>query len=140
VRAAVAAALPHKSSTMQYLYDFGNCWIHNVAVHRIEKAEAARGHRLRRSVRAGAVTCLAGARACPPEDCGGPPGYERLLTALAAPKHPEHDELLAWVGGAFDPVALSLGDINRRLSALAYRTATMRPRSSVARRLVLHAL
>jgi hypothetical protein len=117
--ATVAAVLPHKSSTMQYIYDYGDDWIHNVAVHRIEEMETTRGHRLRRTRRAGAVTCLAGARACPPEDCGGPPGYERLLTALAAPQHPEHDALLAWVGGAFDAAAFSLSDINRRLSALA---------------------
>jgi hypothetical protein len=116
---AVARALPHRSSTMQYTYDFGDWWIHNIAVHRIEEPESLRGHRLRRAVRAGAVTCLAGARACPPEDCGGPHGYAEFLEAIASPEHPEHDELLAWVGGAFDPEAFSLGDINRRLSALA---------------------
>ena len=33
--------------------------------------------------------CVAGARACPPEDCGGPPGYDGLLRALAAPDEPE---------------------------------------------------
>ncbi|HEX9710217.1 MAG TPA: plasmid pRiA4b ORF-3 family protein [Candidatus Thermoplasmatota archaeon] len=116
---SVARALPRKSSTMQYIYDFGDCWIHNVVVHRIEKAEAARGHRLRRPVRAGAVTCLAGARACPPEDCGGPHGYAEFLEAITSPEHPEHDAMLTWVGGAFDPEAFSLSDINRRLSALA---------------------
>jgi hypothetical protein len=115
----VERALPHRSSTMQYLYDFGDCWIHNVAVHRIEKAEASRGHRLRRAIRAGAVMCLAGARACPPEDCGGPHGYGEFLGAITSPEHPEHDAMLTWVGGAFDPEAFSLGDINRRLSALA---------------------
>ena len=116
---AVARALPRKSSTMQYVYDYGDDWIHNVTVHSIEKADASRGHRLRRTRRAGAVTCLAGARACPPEDSGGPPGYERLPSALADADHPEHDELLAWVGGAFDPETFSLGDVNRTLSALA---------------------
>jgi hypothetical protein len=115
----VARALPHRSSTMQYIYDFGDWWIHNIAVHRIEEPVPSRGHRLRRTVRAGAVVCLAGARACPPEDSGGPPGYERLLSALAEAEHPEHDELLAWVGGAFDPEEYSLGDVNRKLSALA---------------------
>jgi hypothetical protein len=116
---SVARVLPRKSSTMQYVYDYGDEWIHNVAVHRIEELETTRGHRLRRTRRAGAVTCLAGARACPPEDCGGPHGYAEFLEAITSPAHPEHDAMLTWVGGAFDPVAFSLGDINRRLSALA---------------------
>ncbi len=47
--------------------------------------------------------CLAGRRRCPPEDCGGPWGYEHLLQVLADPKHEEHAELLEWVGGRFDP-------------------------------------
>jgi hypothetical protein len=33
--------------------------------------------------------CLPGARACPPEDCGGVPGYERPLEARRDPTHEE---------------------------------------------------
>jgi len=46
--------------------------------------------------------CLEGAGACPPEDCGGPPGYERFLEIIADPKHSEHEEMLEWAGGKFD--------------------------------------
>ena len=59
--------------------------------------------------------CLDGARACPPEDCGGIPGYERLLAALADPKDPEHDELVEWAPDGFDPEAFDLVAANRRL-------------------------
>jgi hypothetical protein len=45
--------------------------------------------------------CLDGARACPPEDCGGIHGYEHLLSVLADPSHPEHREMRRWVGGGF---------------------------------------
>lgn len=59
--------------------------------------------------------CLDGARACPPEDCGGIPGYERLLAALADPKDPEHDELVGWAPDGFDPELFDLIAANRRL-------------------------
>jgi hypothetical protein len=41
-------------------------------------------------------------RACPPEDCGGPPGYEELLEILGNPSHPEHEEKFEWLPGDFD--------------------------------------
>lgn len=47
--------------------------------------------------------CLAGERACPPEDVGGTPGYERFIEAVSTPRHPERKELLAWVGGKYEP-------------------------------------
>jgi hypothetical protein len=59
------------------------------------------GHRQRRRL----APHLVGARACPPEDCGGPWGYQHLLEVLADPAHEEHEGLLGWVGGGFDPEA-----------------------------------
>jgi hypothetical protein len=56
-----------------------------------------------------------GARAAPPEDCGGTPGYEEFLSAIRDPEHEEHDNLLTWIGGAFDPEAFDLNAINRIL-------------------------
>ncbi|MBI2555343.1 MAG: plasmid pRiA4b ORF-3 family protein [Candidatus Rokubacteria bacterium] len=47
--------------------------------------------------------CLGGARACPPEDCGGVRGYESVLEAIRDPDHEERDAMLEWVGGHFDP-------------------------------------
>jgi hypothetical protein len=47
--------------------------------------------------------CIGGERACPPEDCGGTPGYERLILALKKPDEEESKELLDWVGEDFDP-------------------------------------
>jgi hypothetical protein len=115
----VAQALPHKSSTMQYVYDLGDYWIHTVAVERIEDAPAPRGPRpLGARGPTAPLACLAGKRACPPEDCGGPSGYADFLEAIHTPDHPQHTGLLEWVGGAFDPEALSLREINDELSSL----------------------
>jgi hypothetical protein len=51
-----------------YNYDFGDDWSHLVKLIQI----VSRGERFGRRL-------LAGKRACPPEDCGGVHGYERLL-------------------------------------------------------------
>lgn len=50
--------------TIGYTYDFGDDWGHEIAVEATGVAEA--GERYPR--------CIGGEGACPPEDCGGPPG------------------------------------------------------------------
>lgn len=47
--------------------------------------------------------CLEGARACPPEDVGGIPGYENFIAIIKNPRHKERKSLLEWVGGKYDP-------------------------------------
>lgn len=78
---------------MRWDYDFGDGWEHNVVVEKIFEAEPGVEYPI----------CLAGKRACPPEDCGGPHGYAQLLEVLADPNHPEHEELKEWAPIDFDP-------------------------------------
>ena len=59
--------------------------------------------------------CIAGKRACPPEDCGGPWGYGDFLKAIQNRKHKRHEELLEWVGGEFDPEAFDIEAVNKEL-------------------------
>jgi len=52
------------------------------------------------------------------EDCGGAGGYAELLEILKDPEHPDYEERLEWVGGAFDPEAFNIGWVNAALRAL----------------------
>ncbi len=49
------------------------------------------------------------------EDCGGVTGYYYLLEALADPGHEDHDMLMEWVGGRFDPEAFDVATVDRSL-------------------------
>jgi len=42
-------------------------------------------------------------------------GYADFLTAISDPTHPEHDSMLEWAGGAFDPKAFDPSDFSHRL-------------------------
>ena len=101
-----------------YEYDFGDSWEHELLVEKILPLEAGKRYPL----------CLMGKRACPPEDCGGIWGYASLLEALRDPEHPEHDEMVDWVGGEFDPEAFDLDEINRELQNLPSPAVGRRPR------------
>jgi predicted RNase H-like HicB family nuclease len=92
----------------EYLYDFGDSWRHDILVEKIEVPAEPLRH----------PVCLAGERACPPEDCGGPPGYMELVEILGDPDHEEYGERREWSGGSFDPEAFNLAAANRRLRQL----------------------
>ncbi len=65
--------VPRKGARVEYIYDFGDFWTHNVSIEAIEDAPPSRStHRLRRPVSTAPLACLDGKRAAPPEDCGGP--------------------------------------------------------------------
>lgn len=95
----------------QYEYDFSDGWCHQLIVE--ELLAPTPGTRYPR--------CLAGARACPPEDCGGPHGYAMCIEALEHPTSPEHAERLEWLGGAFDPEAFAVDAVNKRYAKMARR-------------------
>jgi hypothetical protein len=112
-RRKLVAVAPRKGSRLRYTYDFGDDWEHEILVEEVADAEPAVAY----------PRCLAGRRACPPEDCGGIWGYDELLAILADPDHPEHHERREWLGledgvdldpGRFDP-----GEVNTSLSGHA---------------------
>lgn len=102
------AAAPTEGARFRYVYDLGDGWGHEVLVEAIQALEAPLKY----------PVCLAGERACPPEDCGGTPGYANLLNVLRDRTHPEHGEWLAWAGRGFDPERFNLAAVNRKLKLL----------------------
>lgn len=90
----------------EYTYDFGDSWEHSILVEKLLPSEPELNYPI----------CTDGKRHGPPEDCGGLGGYYNLLEAIHDPEHEEHAEMLAWIGGDFDPEAFSVEDVNRRLA------------------------
>ena len=107
-RYAVGDLAPAVRRKFTYEYDFGDSWEHQVAVEKVLPPDVAFKH----------PVCLAGANACPPEDCGGIWGYYNLLEILADPKHPEHEEMKDWMGGEFNPAEFDSDAVNAALKRL----------------------
>jgi hypothetical protein len=89
----IAKYFARPNDRANYDYDFGDNWHHTIKLEAIVELE--QGEVI--------LACLAGERACPPEDCGGVHGYEHFLRAISVPTHPEHAAMLERVGGDFDP-------------------------------------
>jgi hypothetical protein len=103
--------LVRQGDRFTYVYDFGDSWNHQIIGAEILSPEP--GVRYPR--------CVSGQGACPPEDVGGPWGYEEFQAVLADPSHPEHAERLDWLGCLFDPHRFDLDEADRALQRLAWR-------------------
>lgn len=88
-------AVVGKGDTCHYTYDFGDWWEHEVTVEDVLGADPAERY----------PVCTGGAGACPPEDVGGPYGYQEMRAALADPAHPRYREIREWLGREYDPDA-----------------------------------
>ena len=84
-----------------YTYDLGDEWQHDISLEAVVPA-----------VEAGPCPrCLTGEGACPPEDCGGMPGYRRLLAALQGTNEAARAQATQVLGGDFDPGAFDPQDV-----------------------------
>lgn len=106
-RLTVKSLLKTGVTRFAYTYDFGDNWEHTVIVEKTQRAIDGQAYPL----------CVAGKRACPPEDCGGPWGYQHLLDVLADPDHPDYADQKEWVGDDFTPDHFDLVAANAVLAA-----------------------
>jgi len=91
-----------------YIYDFGDDWVHELVLEGVLDVGDDQPF----------LWCMDGEGACPPEDCGGAPGYARLLASLEEGGDQEERAVaLGLVGEGFDPQAFDCSVFNERVEA-----------------------
>jgi len=95
----------------EYVYDYGDHWRHTIQLEdRILSEQPS------------IPSCLAGERACPPEDVGGVGGYQRMLKVLNDPADDEYESFIEWLPKNFDPEAFFVDTANAWIQEmLTYR-------------------
>jgi hypothetical protein len=116
-RTRLRDVLASGTTRIDYTYDFGDNWEHTLIVSDVRAGDAGTAY----------PRYIAGERDCPPEDCGGIPGFYEMLEARADPEHPDHAEICEWLDG-YDPdeldalpIEVALGRIAARRNAAAKR-------------------
>ncbi len=104
-RTAPLGGLVGAGESFTYTYDFGDYWQHSVEVEEVLAADPDRTY----------PRLIDGARARPPEDCGGPGGYASVLEAIADPAHEDYEEMFTWLGGPWDPEHFDPADFDHNL-------------------------
>jgi len=104
-----------RRTTFQYLYDFGDDWLHNVIVTTIRAPEAG----------VASPRYIGGERNAPPEDIGGIYGFYEGLEAVA--EDADGDEDMEGWAHAFDPEFVDVESMESRLQVVAERLKTRKP-------------
>src|SRR5215469_7455994 len=91
-RVRLSGVLGRVGAKVIYTYDFGDSWEHGIILEKCLPLVPDTTYPL----------CIDGQLACPPEDCGGIPGYYDFLEAINNPDHERHEELCEWVGDDYD--------------------------------------
>ena len=104
---SLRSILKEPGDSLSYFYDFGDGWEHTVVLKEI----------LPYSHDIAFPTCVAAERNCPPEDVGGPFGYQEFLEAFSNPHHPEHSNMVEWAGEDFEPNIFDTCAINEFLKS-----------------------
>ncbi len=110
-RVSVAAVVSELGARgeFEYRYDMGDGWEHRIVLEPPPSSWVNGDPPL--------PVCMAGENACPPDDVGGPHGYTLFLEILGDPTHEQHEDMVRWIGGVFDPKGFDLNRINREFKA-----------------------
>ena len=103
-----------------YVYDMGDNWQHRIIVEKLMPAEPDARY----------PQFLGGERRCPPEDCGGFPGYYEFLDNIASKQIKKRKAALDWYGGPYDPDDIDEKQIVAALKRMAGARHPRRPKSS----------
>lgn len=105
----LAAILASGMTEFGYVYDFGDNWEHRIVVEEVGTAELGAKY----------PRFLGGERRCPPEDCGGPPGYFDFIENIARKHSNKAKDALDWYGSPYDPDDIDEEQINITLDRIA---------------------
>jgi hypothetical protein len=89
----LSAVLATGVKQIRYVYDMGDDWQHRIIVEKLKAADLGASY----------PQFLGGERRCPPEDCGGIPGYYEFLNKIASKQSKKRKTALDWYGGPYDP-------------------------------------
>ena len=98
-----------------YIYDFGDDWSHEIVLEAVVELEEPDEP----------LWCLGGQGACPPEDCGGVPGYFDLLEQLKDSDAEGHQDVVELYGEDFDPEAFDCTVFNQSVTGGRSRNGEM---------------
>jgi len=123
-KAKLRQVLSGVGTELEYVYDFGDDWYHDLVLESI----------LLPSPDVLYPRCVNGERSGPPEDAGGPWGYQEYLKAMADPDHERHEDMMNW-RGPFDPGKFSEDAVNLKLE-ISFRPARKQgtPNSRIPKR------
>jgi hypothetical protein len=119
IKVRLRDVLKPRKTTIEYLYDFGDSWEHQLTVTGVRPGESDVSY----------PRYIGGEWAGPPEDRGGIPGFYGVLEAMADSAHPDHAEIREWLDGydpkeiAELPIKYALGRIANRRNAARMRIA-----------------
>ena len=103
----VEEVLKAEGDSMVYVYDFGDDWRHEIVLEKIVTSDTPMK-----------PVCLAGERRCPPEDVGGPHGYQEFLEVIFQPGHEEFEHYREWAGNPVHAEEFDVATVNKTLSRM----------------------
>lgn len=106
-RISLGELLTEKEPSLNYEYDFTDNWMHTITL--LSQEDYKKGE-------IGSIFLIDGANACPPEDCGGIPGYRKLLEAVKKPRSKEARRYKDQLGYIFNPTEFDVEETRNFLA------------------------